>query len=172
MAKDKRNRNQQDETPVTEQPSTEQAAAAVETATQEVVTAGPNFTLTYRRQHPSKRSSYGIAGNAGIVVIDNGLFPGSNVEGWQPPATITVDCELVPVKADNKTQKAEQAAAKLAERAAKAQAKIEAAQAKAAEKKAKADAAMAAAQAKLKAAQDAATAGVTGGAATGSGETE
>lgn len=126
-------------------------AETVVEATQEAIEAGAvsvNHVLTYRRDHPGDRCSYGIAGNAGIVVFDKGLFANGIA-----PATIIVDCDMVPVKADNKTAKAEAAAAKLVEKAAKAQAKIEAAQAKAEEKKAKAEAALAAAQAKVVEAQ-------------------
>ena len=108
----------------------------------------PNFTLTYRRNHPGNRCSYGIAGNSGIVVFDEGLF----APGVTPPATIVLDCEMVQPKADNKELKAQQAAAKLAEKAAKAQARIEEAQRKAAERKAKADEALAKAKAKVDAA--------------------
>lgn len=114
--------------------------------------ASPNFTLVYRRQHPGGgslgRCSYGIAGVSGIVVFDMSLF----ANGVAPP-TVTMDCEFVQPKADNKTAKAEAAAAKAVDKAAKAQAKIEAQAAKAAEKQAKADAALAAAKAKVEAAQ-------------------
>lgn len=52
-----------------------------------------NFTLTYRRQHPGGgplgRCSYGLAGVAGIVVFDMGLFPNGVA-----PATITLDVAL------------------------------------------------------------------------------
>lgn len=126
------------------------AAAAVvdkpETATP-ATTPATNYTLTYRREHPGNRCSYGIAGNAGIVVFDRGLFADPAFKG-----DIIVDCALVPVKVDNKQAKAEALAAKLVERAAKAQAKIEAAAAKAKERQEKADAALAAAQAKVAAA--------------------
>ena len=164
----KNNRNRESGAAVEDQPQTDTAAATEQPQAEAtpVAQAGPNFAMTYRRQHPANRSSYGVAGNPGIIVFDNGLFPGSTVAGWQPPAVITLDCELVPVKADNKTAKAEAQAAKLAERAAKAQAKIEAAQAKAKEKQEKAEAAMKAAQEKLAAAQ-AAQAAKAGTAATG-----
>lgn len=127
-----------------------------------------NMRLTYRREHPGNRCSYGIAGNSGIVVFDKGLFAGSDQPGFTAPATITLDCEMVQPKADNKTAKAEAAAVKLAERAAKAQAKIEAAQAKAEGKRVAADEALAKARAKVEAAQAAASgaAGDGGGAAT------
>lgn len=137
MSKNKGNGGGQDN-------SVEGTAANVESAAPGTV--GPNFVLTYRRDHPGDRCSYGIAGNAGIVVFDKGLFK----DGVAPP-TITLDCEMVPVKADNKTAKAEAAAAKLAEKAAKAQAKIEAATARAAEKAVKAQEAAAKAQAKAEA---------------------
>jgi len=158
MGKDKRNR----ETAADTAGLPDQVAS--DPGVVEAPAAGPNFSMTYRRQHPANRSSYGVSGNSGIIVFDNGLFPGSTEAGWTPPAVITLDCELVPVKADNKTAKAEAAAAKAQEKAAKAQAKIEAAQAKAVEKQRKADEAMAAAKAKLEAAQAAAAAKAAGAA--------
>lgn len=112
-----------------------------------------NFTLEYRREHPGNRCSYGIAGNAGIVVIDRGLLADPAFKG-----PITVDVALVPVKADNKQARAEAQAAKLAERALKAQQKIEAAAAKAKERQDKANAALEAARAKVAAAATAAPA--------------
>lgn len=108
-----------------------------------------NYFLTYRREHPGDRSSFGVAGNAGIVVFDNGLFVG----GVAPREGITLNVELVPIKVDNKTAKVEAAAAKLVERAAKAADKLVASQAKAEEKRVKAEAALAAAKAKVAAAQ-------------------
>jgi hypothetical protein len=118
----------------------------------ETPSAGPNLTLTYRREHPGNRCSYGIAGNAGIVVFDKGLFVGGDQPDFQAPATITLDCEMVPVKADNRMQREALKAEKLIERAAKAQARIEAAQERAAERQRKADEALAKAKAKLEAA--------------------
>lgn len=107
-----------------------------------------NFVLNYRRDHPKNRCSYGIAGNPGIVVFDIGLFAGSDQPGFVAPASITLSCEMVPVKADTKTAKAEEQAAKAAEKAAKAEAKAQAAAARIAEKAAKAQERAAAAQAK------------------------
>jgi len=103
-----------------------------------------NRTLVYRRDHPQNRSSYGIEGRAGIIVFDRSLF----ADG-QPPATIEVDCVMVSPKADTKTAKAELAAAKALEKAAKAQAKIDSQKAKAEEKAQKAQAALEAAQKKV-----------------------
>lgn len=143
-----------------EQPQGEQPVAGDTTAA-----PAANYVLTFKRNHPQDRCSYGIAGNPGIVVFQRGLIKGalpftSNTDLGGLPATITLSCELVQPKADNKTAKAEAAAAKAAEKAAKAAAKIEAAQLKAAEKAAKAQAALAAAQAKIAAAQAAAAAKV------------
>ena len=125
------------------------APAIVETPATDAATT-VNHLLTYRRDHPGDRCSYGIAGNSGIVVFDKGLFVGGVA-----PATITVDCDLVPVKADNKAQREEAKVKAAAERAEKAQAKIIAAQARAEEKQRKAGEALEKAQAKLKAAADA-----------------
>lgn len=80
--------------------STKQQAPAVTEGTttaapapQQPTTQGSNYTLTYRRAHPNKRCSYGVAGVAGIVVFDLGIF----ADG-KPPATIVLDCLLaVPV---------------------------------------------------------------------------
>ena len=143
---------------VEEQDQAEQVSQEAPASTPEVV-AGPNFTLAFRRNHPQNRCSYGIAGNPGIVVFDRGLVAGtvpvsgSGTDLGGMPETIEVPFALVPVKADNKTAKAEAQAAKLAEKARKAQEKIEAAQRKAEEKKAKAEAAAKAAQERLAAAQ-------------------
>jgi len=114
---------------------------------------GSNRILAYRRTHPMHRISYGIPGNSGIVVFDLSLFPGGLQEGFVPPDTIVVDCELVPVGLNNKTAKAEAAAAKLQERASKAQAKIEAAKIKMEERQNKAQAALEAAKSRLATAQ-------------------
>lgn len=149
MAKDKNRHGMA----AVEESTAEQAGdgAVAEQATTEAtpapVAAGPNFVIVYRRDHPGNRCSYGISGTSGIVVFDKGLFK----DGVAPPS-ITLDCEMAQPKVDNKTAKAEAAAAKLVERAAKAQQKIEAAAAKAAERQAKADAALAAAKAKVEAA--------------------
>lgn len=108
-----------------------------------------NSTITlHRGDHPGNRSSYTIPGNAGNVVFFNTLFANGVA-----PDTITLDCEMVEPKADVKTAKAEAAAAKAIEKAAKAQAKIEAQQAKATAKAAKAAEALAKAKAKVEAAK-------------------
>lgn len=137
------NINSGDQTPA---PAATPAAAAV-----------ANFVLTFRRNHPGNRCSYGIPGNSGIVVFDRGLVAGtvpttseSDLGGM--PATITMDVELVAPKADNKTAKVEEAARKAQEKADKAAAKAAAAQAKIAERAAKAAEALAKAQAKVAAA--------------------
>lgn len=117
--------------------------------------ADTNNTLTYRRDHPGNRCSFGIAGVPGIVVFDKGLF----ADGVAP-ATIEMDCALALPKADNKAAKAEAQAAKLAERAAKATAKAEAQAAKLKERQDKAEAAVAAAKAKADAAKAQAAAAV------------
>lgn len=137
-------------------------APATDGATTEAPAAVANFVLHYRREHPGNRCSYGIAGNAGIVVFDKGLFQGSDQAGFQAPAVITLDCEMVPIKQDNKTAKAEAAAAKLVEKAQKAQAKILAAQAKAEERQKKADEALRKAQEKVAAATSGKTASAEG----------
>ncbi len=120
-------------------------AAAPQTA------EGTNHVLTYRRDHPQNRCSYGISGVSGIVVFDKGMFLDGN-----PPATITLDCMLAMPKPDQKAAKAEAQAQRAIERAAKAEAKIEAAKAKAEEKAAKAKAALEAAIAKAEATKAAA----------------
>lgn len=109
--------------------------------------SGENHTLVYRRDHPQNRSSYGIAGVAGIVVFDKGLFADGT-----PPPSITLDCLLAPPQLDNKTAKAEAAAQKAVEKAEKEAAKVKKAQLKAAERQAKADKALADAKAKAEAA--------------------
>lgn len=71
-----------------------------------------NNTLTYKRDHPNNRCSYGIPGVPGIVVIDKRLFANG-----QAPATITVDCALaLPVA---KAPKVAPAAAPVAPKGAK-----------------------------------------------------
>ena len=54
-------------------------------------------SITFRRLHPGGgplgRCSYGVAGVAGIVVFDMGLFPGGIA-----PASITLNCELAEPK--------------------------------------------------------------------------
>lgn len=124
-----------------------QAAPQVDGPTQVETAPATNRAIVYRRDHPGNRCSYGISGNAGIVVFDKGLFAGGVA-----PASITLDCDMVPVKADNKTARAEAEAAKLVERAARAQKKIEEATAKAEARKAKAEADLAAARARVEAA--------------------
>lgn len=116
-----------------------------------------NYALAFRRNHPGNRCSYGIAGNSGIVVFDRGLVAGtvpttseSDLGGM--PASITMDCELVQPKADNKTAKVEEAARKAQEKADKAAKRAADAQAKIAERAAKAADALAKAQAKVAAA--------------------
>ena len=113
---------------------------------------GPNHELVYRRDHPGNRCSYGIGGNAGIVVFDKGLFAGGLEPGFVPPPTITVSCDLAPIKADQKEAREAAKAAKVIEKAAKAQEKVEVAAAKAVAKQEKADAVLAAAKAKVDAA--------------------
>lgn len=151
----KHNRNNRENGQTEQVESLSQVEATTETpATEATPVAVPqsNFVLTYRREHPGARCSYGIAGNPGIVVFDEGLFAGFGQPGFQAPATITLSCEMVPIKVDNKTAKAEAAAQKLIEKAEKAKARIAAAEAKATERKAKAEAALAAARAKVDAA--------------------
>ena len=128
--------------------------AAVEAAP----AAAENTTLTFRRNHPGNRCSYGIAGNSGIVVIDRGLFVGTTPttetqELGGMPQTLSLDALLVAPKASVTIDKQAAQAAKLAERAAKAQAKLEASAKRVADAQAKAQAKVEAAQAKLKAAQ-------------------
>lgn len=149
---------------VAENPVVETTTAATTGPAVEALPQGPNYTIQYRRDHPGDRCSYGIAGNAGIIVFDKGLF-----KDGIAPAEIGLTCEMVQPKADNKTAKAEAAAAKLAEKAAKAQARIEEQQKRAAEKVAKAEAAAKAAADRVAAAQaakvaaTATTAPATGG---------
>jgi hypothetical protein len=135
--------------------SNEAVAEVVEQAAPAVV---ENTTLTFRTMHPKNRCSYGVAGNAGIVVFDLNLFAGSEVAGFTPPATITVDVLLKAVRTVARVDKAEAQAARAAEKAAKAQERVEAARIKAEEKAAKAKAALEAAQARVAAAQAAAPA--------------
>jgi len=126
--------------------------AAVETVTEQAAVV-ENFTLTFRTMHPKNRCSYGVAGNAGIVVFDLNLFAGSDQPGFAPPAIITVDAVLKPVRSVMKVDKAEAAAARAAEKAAKAAERVEAARLKAEAKALKAQQALEAAQAKVAAAQ-------------------
>ncbi len=68
------------------QPTT--AATTAPVAPQPAAQAS-NHTLTYRKAHPGNRVSYGVAGVAGIVVVDLKLFANG-----KPPATIVLDCAL------------------------------------------------------------------------------
>lgn len=115
--------------------------------------ATANFTLSYRREHPGNRCSYGIAGVPGIVVFDRGLFADPTFNG-----VIVVDVPLALPKVDNKTAKAEAVAAKAQERAAKAAEKLAASQKKAADRAAAAQAKLDAARARVEAATKAAQA--------------
>ena len=58
------------------------AATAQAPATEQPVVA-TNHTLTYRKNHPNGRCSYGVAGVPGIVVFDLKQY----ADG-KPPATI------------------------------------------------------------------------------------
>lgn len=103
------------------------------------------FHSPHPRTGPASRVSYTIPGVSGNVVIFLSMF-----KDGVAPKSITFDCELAEpvIKADS-TAKAEAAAAKAVERAAKAQARVDAASAKATERAAKAQAALDAAKAKL-----------------------
>ena len=62
-----------------------------------------NNTLTYRKDHPNDRCSFGIPGVPGIVVFDKRIF----ADG-KPPKTIVLDCSLsIPVAKVAKPAKAE-----------------------------------------------------------------
>jgi hypothetical protein len=121
-----------------------------------------NYTLTFKRNHPQDRASYGIAGNAGIVVFQRSLFagayaPASNDDLAGLPRVITLDSVMVSpqAKASKSEAAAEKAAAKAAKDIAKEAAKLEKAQAaqeKALAKAAKLNAQLAAAKAKVEAA--------------------
>lgn len=125
-------------------------------ATDEVGTVAQTSTnrvLTYRRNHPQNRCSYGIAGVSGIVVFDLGLFANG-----APPPTITVDVDLaLPKAVPEKLDKAQSAAARAAEKATKAAERLAAQTAKAAERQAKADLALAKAKEKAELASKAAS---------------
>ena len=115
-----------------------------------------NRTLTYKRNHPKNRSSYGIAGNVGIVVFQRSFFPtatepANNYDRAGLPETIDLDVDLVEPKVVAPKVTVD-AAAKAAEKAQKAQEKAAASAAKAAEKLAKAQAAVEAAKKKAEAA--------------------
>jgi hypothetical protein len=107
-----------------------------------------NTSITYRRDHPGNRCSFGIAGVPGIVVFDKGLFADPN----NIPTTISLDIPLQLPRAVEKVSKDEQKAEKARLKAEKEAEKVKAAAEKAAAKQAKADAALAAAKAKADAA--------------------
>lgn len=121
-----------------------------------------NYTLSFKRNHPQDRASYGIPGNAGIVVFQRSLFagataPADNTDLAGLPLTITLDCQMVNPQA--KASKSEAAEARAAEKAAKAVAreaakleKAQAAQEKALAKAAKLNAQLEAARANVEAA--------------------
>ena len=149
MAKGNRNSNlsavENSEVTDNEVPET----SASETAAPAVVAiAGPNFTLTYRREHPKNRCSYGIDGVSGIVVVDRNMLADPTYTG-----PLVLNVPLASPKLDGKAAKAEAQAAKAKEKADKAAAKLAAAQAKIQEKADKAAAALKAAQDKVAAAQ-------------------
>jgi hypothetical protein len=107
-----------------------------------------NRTMQYHSQHPkvgvASRVSYTIPGIPGNLVIFLSMFK----DGIAPP-TLTLDCDLALPKADNKTAKAEAAAAKAQERSDKAAARVAAAAEKLEAKRLKAEEALAAAKAKV-----------------------
>lgn len=103
-----------------------------------------NYTLTYRRDHPGDRCSYGIQGVPGLVVVDKGLF----LDPTNVPQTITLNVALASPRADKKTSKDAEKEAKAAERAARLTEKANKAKEKAAEREKKAQEALAKAQAK------------------------
>jgi hypothetical protein len=72
------------QTPATTEPATTTAPEQPQPAP-----AATNYTLTYRKNHPNNRASYGIAGVPGIVVFDLKLFANG-----KPPATIVLDCPM------------------------------------------------------------------------------
>lgn len=156
MSKNRQHNNEAPET--TPNPGVEEADMAATPAPAAPETVTQNFVLTFKRNHPQDRASYGIAGNPGIVVIQRGLVKGTTSFGTDMhalagmPATITVSCELVAPKATAKVDREAEKAAKLAEKAEKAAAKVAAQTAKAEERKAKAEKALADAKAKLAAA--------------------
>lgn len=109
---------------------------------------GTNYTLKlHRADHPGNRSSYTIEGHAGNVVFFNTLFANGI-----PPATLTLDAQLVFPKPSNKEAAAAAKAEKQRLAAIKAQEKLDAQAAKAKEKADKAAAAIAKAQATIAAA--------------------
>lgn len=128
-------KNNTNETNTTQAPSTETIATV-------------NTSITYRRDHPGNRCSFGITGVPGIVVFDKGLFADPN----NVPTTITLDIPLQLPRAVEKVSKDEQKAEKARLKAEKEAEKVKAAAEKAAAKQAKADAALAAAKAKADAA--------------------
>jgi hypothetical protein len=157
---DRKNRTGNEVPDVVPEPEVEeQEMAASEPTTAEIVASVAtevkrNFELTFKRNHPKDRASYGIAGNSGIVVFQRGLFKGavpstSNDDLGGLPATITLDVELVLPKSTVKVNKDEAAAQKLIEKAEKAKAKLEEQQRKAHEKAEKAQKVLDAAKAKI-----------------------
>jgi hypothetical protein len=79
-----------------------------------------NRVLSYRRDHPGDRSSYGVSGVPGLVVIHHSLIAGFGTEGFAPPAVINVDFDLAEPKEDKRSAAAAERAAKAQERAMKA----------------------------------------------------
>jgi len=137
------------ETKVEDNKTEEQAAQVAETPA--VVAAPvpePNYTIVYRREHPQNRCSYGISGVSGIIVFDKSLFAGG-----VPPETITMDVEMALPKGDAKAAREAQAAQRLIDKAAKAQARIDALATAAKAKQEKADKALADAKARVEAAK-------------------
>jgi hypothetical protein len=63
------------------------------TKTPEAEEPTANFTLTFRKNHPKGRCSYGVAGAPGIAVFDMRLFANGKA-----PKTITVDAKLTVAK--------------------------------------------------------------------------
>lgn len=96
-----------------------------------------NRVLSYRRDHPGNRSSYGVAGVPGLVVIHHSLLAGFDQPGFQPPAVINVDIDLAEPRGDKRSEKAAERAAKAAERAEKAAKRAAEAQTRLAEFRAK-----------------------------------
>lgn len=80
-----------------------------------------NRVLSYRRDHPGDRSSFGVSGVPGLVVIHHSLIVGFGTPEFQIPATINVDFDLADPKEDKRSAAAAERAAKAQERAEKAQ---------------------------------------------------
>jgi hypothetical protein len=113
-----------------------------------------NYTLHYRTKHPKHRCSYGVAGVAGIVVIDLNLLDGWDGQeigpDYMPPETITISLPLKQPRAKaTATDRSAEVAARAAERAAKQIERIAAAQKRAEDQLAAAQAKVEAAKAKL-----------------------